>query len=96
MAGIDGFLGNRDYLYAVADLESREWDALCAAWNVAYSNRPVRTTDVLAVARDNALLVPLWADHTGRGAQTSFRRALRKRRDRVFGGFLIRFADETR
>ena len=94
MAGVDGFLGNRDYLYAVADLESREWDVLCAAWHVAHSNRPVRTTDVLAVAKDNALLMPLWADRTERGAQTSFGRALRERRDRVFGGFRIRFAGE--
>ena len=94
MAGVDGFLGNRDYLYAVADLESREWDVLCAAWHVAHSNRPVRTTEVLAVAKDNALLMPLWADRTERGAQTSFGRALRERRDRVFGGFRIRFAGE--
>ena len=94
VAGVDGFLGNRDYLYAVADLESREWDALCAAWNVAHSNRPVRTTEVLAVAKDNALLMSLWADRTERGAQTSFGRALRERRDRVFGGFRIRFAGE--
>ena len=95
VAGVDGFLGNRDYLYAVSDLESREWDALCAAWHVAHSNRPVRTTDVLAVAKDNALLMPLWADRTERGAQTSFGRALRERRDRVFGGFRIRFAGES-
>ena len=94
MAGVDGFLGNRDYLYAVADLESREWDVLCAAWHVAHSNRPVKTTEVLAVAKDNALLMPLWADRTERGAQTSFGRALRERRDRVFGGFRIRFAGE--
>ena len=94
MAGVDGFLGNRDYLYAVADLESREWDVLCAAWHVAHSDRPVRTTEVLAVAKDNALLMPLWADRTERGAQTSFGRALRERRDRVFGGFRIRFAGE--
>ena len=94
MAGVDGFLGNRDYLYAVADLESREWDVLCAAWHVAHSNRPVKATEVLAVAKDNALLMPLWADRTERGAQTSFGRALRERRDRVFGGFRIRFAGE--
>ena len=94
MAGVDGFLGNRDYLYAVADLESREWDVLCAAWHVAHSSRPVKATEVLAVAKDNALLMPLWADRTERGAQTSFGRALRERRDRVFGGFRIRFAGE--
>ena len=94
MAGVDGFLGNRDYLYAVADLESREWDVLCAAWHVAHSNRPVKATEVLAVAKDTALLMPLWADRTERGAQTSFGRALRERRDRVFGGFRIRFAGE--
>lgn len=91
-ADIDGFLGNRDYLYAVADLESREWEALCAAWHAIYSSRPVRVTDALDVAKENDLLMPLWNARNARGAQTSFGRALRARRDRVFGKYRIRFA----
>ena len=92
VAGIEGFLGNRDYLHATADLQSREWEALCAAWHAAHSSRPVRATEVLALARENDLLMPLWTARSARGAQTSFGRALRARRDRVFGGYRIRFA----
>ena len=90
-ADIDGFLGNCDYLYAVADLESREWEALCAAWHAAYSSHPVRATEALDVAKENDLLMPLWNARNARGAQTSFGKALRARRDRVFGEYRIRF-----
>ena len=93
VAGIEGFLGNRDYLHATADLESREWEALCAAWHAAYSDRPVRAAEVLAIAKDSDLLMSMWTDRSARGAQTSFGRALRARRDRVFGGYRIRLAN---
>lgn len=92
VAGVPGFLGGRERLYAEADRETTEWRALCEAWWETYGDHPVTAKDVFAVAKERGLLLDLWGGRKDLAAQQRLGRALASMRDRVYGPYRIRSA----
>lgn len=92
VAGVDGFLGGRERLYAESDRETAEWRALCEAWWETYADHPVTAKEVFEVAKERGLLLGLWGGRSALSAQQRIGRALAAMRDRVFGQFRIRSA----
>jgi hypothetical protein len=91
-AGVEGFLSNRENLYAVADAETTEWAALCEQWSKAHGQTPITAKDLLLIAQESDLALHIWAGKEDIAAQQRFGHALRDMRDRVFGPYLIRDA----
>lgn len=89
VAGVSGFLGARERLYAEADRETAEWRAMCAAWWETYGSHPVTAKDIFAVAKERGLLLDLWGGRTELAAHQRFGHALAKLRDRIFGCYRI-------
>jgi hypothetical protein len=55
-AGVTGFLGNLEQLYALADEEAGQWEAFFTAWFAMYSDRAITVAQVtkdLSKTRDN-------------------------------------------
>jgi putative DNA primase/helicase len=94
VAGIPGFLEGRERLYATADRDTNEWTAFCAAWHEKFPNEAVTAGRLLSIAKDNELLLDVWAGRTHAGAVRRLGHALRDRRDRVFGNYRIRYVGE--
>ena len=92
VAGVEGFLTNREALYGNADAETREWTLLCEAWWEQHEARPITAKDLFEIAKDNSLVMDVWAGRSALSGQQRFGHALLARRDRVFGGFHIRNA----
>ena len=91
-AGVEGFLENRETLYAVADPETTEWTALCEQWSKTHGSRPITGKDLLLVAKEHSLALHIWAGKSEISAQQRFGHALNNKRDRVFGKYRIRDA----
>ena len=92
VASVEGFLTNREALYANADTETQEWIAICRAWWIRYQDRPITAKDLLEIAKDNNLLLALWVGRSALPGQQRIGHALGARRDRVFGDYRIRKA----
>lgn len=92
VAGVDGFLGNREVLYAVVDAETTEWTSLCDEWWKVFQETPITGKDLLRIAREANLLLHIWAGRSEIAGQQRFGHALANKRDRVFGKFRIRHA----
>ena len=92
VAGVEGFMSNREALYSGADAETHGWTLLCQAWWEQYRERPITAKDVLEIAKDNNVVMDIWAGRNALGAQQRFGHALAARRDRVFGDYRIRKA----
>ena len=96
VAGVKGFLSNRDQLYDEADHETQEWRAFAEAWWKHCQDKPTTAKTLLEVATENDLLIDLRAGRSALSAQQRLGHALARRRDRVFGKFIIRAADRDR
>ena len=96
VAGVPGFLGNRGEMHSQADTTTEEWGLLCSVWYEKYGGRVVTAHDVYGVARENDLLLDLWAGRAMLGGQQRFGHALAGKRDRVFGPFRITRAGKDR
>jgi hypothetical protein len=94
LAGIRGFLTNRENLYGNADADTREWTSLCKAWWEQHATRPITAKDLFEIAKDNGLAMDLWAGRSVLSGQQRIGHALRARRDRVFGVHRIRNAGD--
>ena len=90
VAGIEGFLENRDRVFEQADTEIPEWTGLCESWWAQYQGALVKAADVFKIAKDEGLLLDIWSNRTDRGAPTAFGKALATHKDRVFGSYRIR------
>lgn len=95
VAGVRGFLSNRDRLYTVADLQSEDWSAFCEAWYESYGEHPVTAKDLLEVAKNQNLLIDVLAGRSALAAQQRIGHALSSRRDRIFGRWKIRRAGRS-
>ena len=89
VAGVPGFLGNRERLHAEADTDTEDWVSLVEAWSERFSGAPVTAGDLLGLAKETRLIVGLKAGRSDLSAQQRMGHALAKRIDRVFGGFTI-------
>ena len=92
VAGIPGFLTNRERLHAVADSESQEWTAFCEVWWESLQEAPVTGGALFNLAKENTLLADIWVGKTEIGAKQRLGRALAKKVDRVYGDYQIRSA----
>jgi len=92
-AGIDGFLENREALYAAVDAESEEWRTFVHAWWERYRDKNVGVKDLVSMVADGdhlPALVPAGKEVSPRSIQTRLGNGLKRRRDRRFGDFFIR------
>jgi putative DNA primase/helicase len=89
-----GFLGNMNRVYAEADQEVLAWSEFCAAWWQEFQDHLVATDLLFGLATQKSLLVDLWGGRNDQGARVRFGKALSKMKDRVIGGFRIRWAGE--
>ena len=92
IAGVDGFLSNRESLYVNADAETQEWATLCGAWWLRFGANPITAKDLLEVAKETNVVLSYWAGRSALAAQQRIGHALGARRDRVFGKYRIRKA----
>ena len=95
VAGVEGFLGNRETLYAVADSDTVELKSLCEAWWAVHGERPITAKSLLQVAKDSNLCLRIWAGKSDISAQQRWGNELRRLRDKVYGGYRIRHAGEA-
>lgn len=90
--GLTGFLANRAGLRSSADHETQEWVGFCDAWDEAFGDTPVTAGRLFGLLRERDLLLDLWAGRSKLSGQQRLGHALAQRRDRVFGGYVIREA----
>jgi len=94
-AGISGFLGNRERLYAVSDPDGEEWRAFIAAWSEELGDDAAGAGDLYTIVERRDLLQHLFArkrnDATERSMRTTLGNALRGARDRRVGRYFIRW-----
>jgi hypothetical protein len=88
-AGIDGFLGNLETLYATADAEGSMWRELVTAWWEAHHDRSVRVSELVQLCTASELMTSVLGDGSERSQSTRLGKALQNARDRVFGSHRI-------
>jgi hypothetical protein len=91
-AGVDGFLGNLETLYARADAEGAMWRDFVEAWWASHADRPVRVSELVELCVSSELMGPVLGDGGERAQSTRLGRALQNARDRVFGNYRLEFA----
>ncbi|MDI3317835.1 MAG: hypothetical protein QJR14_09515 [Bacillota bacterium] len=91
VAGVKGFLGNRDELIRSADPEADEWRALVEAWWEEHADEPVGAREVARIAAERGLLgrVIRHDDYASPAAASRMGYALRRVAGRVIGGRMI-------
>lgn len=92
VTGVQGFLGNREAVYARAYNEGEAWRALLDLWWATYSDRRVGVGELFELASREKLLTDLRAGRTERGARTSLGMELSRLRDRIVGNLRVREA----
>ena len=90
-AGVPGFLSNRPQIYSEADRQTEEWKAFCETWWDSYGSDAKTAKQLFQLAVDMELLIDLRAGRSALAAQQRMGRALANQRDRVFGGWTIRY-----
>ena len=96
VAGIEGFLDGREYLYEHSDKETAEWKAACEVWWRHYESRPISPKDLFEVCKENQLLLDIWGGRSDQSGLTRLGIQLSKNRDRVFENFVIRSIGKDR
>ncbi len=91
-AGIPGFLGNLEALYATADAEGTMWRDFVAAWWEAHKDQPVRVSELAELCTKGEFMAQVLGDGTDRSQSTRLGKALQNARDRVFGSHRIEAA----
>jgi hypothetical protein len=94
VAGVPGFLGNSERLYASAEEEMAAWGEFVAAWWTEFRGEPVGSDLLFEMATRLKLLVDIWGGRKAHGARTGFGIALSKMRDRIIGKYCIKHAGE--
>ncbi len=85
VAGVPGFLGNLDSLYADADVEGQAWTEFVVAWWEKFGSKQVRPRQLLVVCGQHDLMESVRGSGGPRSQQTRLGLALHRAHDRVFG-----------
>lgn len=85
VAGVPGFLGNLDEMYADADAEGEMWRELIAAWWDAFQEDEKRVSELNEFCEERSLMGSLRGSGNTRAQETRLGRALQTARDRMFG-----------
>ncbi len=94
VAGISGFLGNLNELYASADSDGQMWREFTGAWWEAYHEEPKRVSELNQLCEDRDLMLNVRGDGGARSQQTRLGKALGVKRDRVFNGITVKRLSE--
>jgi hypothetical protein len=94
VAGIPGFLGNLNELYAAADSDGQMWREFTGAWWEAYREEPKRVSELNQLCEDRDLMLTVRGDGAARSQQTRLGKALGVKRDRVFNGLTVKRLSE--
>lgn len=89
VAGVEGFLGNLDALYAHADGDAAAWREFTQVWWATHRDAQVHVSVLRELCDDKGLLSPFLGDGTARAQQVRLGRALQRVRDRVFGDLRV-------
>ena len=94
VAGITGFLGNLNELYAAADSDGQMWREFTGSWWEAYREEPKRVSELNQLCEDRDLMLTVRGDGAARSQQTRLGKALGVKRDRVFNGLTVKRLSE--
>lgn len=84
VAGVPGFLKDRDRLHSQNDQESTEWSAVVNMWYSRHGERAITAKDVLIILVKSELLLDVWAGRSELAGQQRLGHSLSTKRDRVF------------
>lgn len=90
VAGIPGFLANRQEVYAQVRVEGEPLRALVAVWWDTYQAQRVGTDKLFDLAKENKLLTELRSGRPDHGARIALGLMLAANRDRVIGVHRVR------
>ena len=90
VAGIPGFLGNLNELYAASDSDGQLWREFTGAWWEAFRAEPKKVSDLTQFCEDRDLMLNVRGDGSARSQQTRLGKALATKRDRVFNGLTVK------
>ncbi len=96
VAGVEGFLGNLDDLYANADTEVEAWREFTLAWWEQYGDIPTNVATLAELCEKLDLMVQIRGDGNARSQQSRLGRALQGARDCMFGEFQVVVGTEDR
>lgn len=91
-AGYEGFLADRDAVYATADSEASEFRDFVGVWWSTYGGAPQGVATLLRMCREHELLSDVIGDGPDRSQSTRIGRALSTHRERIYGGLRIELA----
>jgi DNA primase len=94
VAGIPGFLGNLNELYAAADTDGQMWREFTGAWWEVYREQPKRVSELNQLCEDRDLMATVRGDGGPRSQHTRLGKALGVKRDRVFNGLTVKRLSE--
>ncbi len=94
VVGIEGFLEDRERVYAAAEQEAADWLAFCNKWWNKFQDRPVGSDLLFDLVRRHRLILDVWGGRDDHSAKTRFGIALSKRRDRIIGKYCIKHDSE--
>ena len=92
VAGVPGFLINRDEVYAQSQVEGEPLRALVAVWWETYQGQRVGTDKLFDLAKGKRLLTELRSGRQDHGARIVLGLMLGTHRDRIIGDYRIRQA----
>lgn len=90
VAGISGFLENRDEAYAAAASQIEEWRELIDLWWAEYTDQGITAGKLQALAAQHDLMLGMRSGYKDKTANTIMGTALARMRDRVIGQFVVR------
>ena len=90
VAGIPGFLGNLNELYAASDGDGQLWREFTGAWWDEFRTAPKKVSDLTQFCEDRDLMQNVLGDGSTRSQQTRLGKALATKRDRVFNGLTVK------
>ena len=90
VAGIPGFLSNRQRMYIQINRESAEWLSFCNVWWAEHGTNSVGIAVLVAMAEEHDLLMDIRAGVEERNFRVSLGRKLSKMRDRRINRYAIR------
>jgi hypothetical protein len=96
VAGVDGFLGNLEELYANADTEGEAWREFVLAWWDEHGANVAHVADLTELCDKRDLMLQIRGDGLLRSQQSRLGRALQSARDRVFGDLQVVVLNQDR
>ncbi|WP_434345657.1 CHC2 zinc finger domain-containing protein [Myxococcus virescens] len=96
VAGVEGFLGNLDELYANADVEGESWREFVQAWWAAHGAEEVLVSTLNELCEKDELMLQVRGEGGPRSQQSRLGRALQTARDRVFGDLRVVVRNQDR